>query len=101
MIRKNSKYGETNDVVVAEMGTGDVHMLGSEKAEDGSVHLAFRTTDTPKPINVIVDTEVKSFDEFKPDIVFIFHKVKSIDSLINMLKDCRKEMMSPRNINHT
>lgn len=94
MITKNAKYGETNDVVVAEMGTGDVLMIGSQKAENGSVHLAFKTTETPQPINVIVDTKVKSYDEFQPEIVFIFNKVESIDSLISMLQNCRDEMLS-------
>ena len=90
MITKNAKYGKTKYVVVAEMGTGDVHMIGSEKAENGSVHLAFKTTKTPQP----VDTKVKSYDEFQPEIVFIFNKVESIDSLISMLQDCRSEMLS-------
>lgn len=94
MITNNSTYGATENVTVAEMGTGDVHMMGSEKAEDGSVHLGFRTVSEPQPINVIVPMEAKSYDELKPQIVFIFRKEESIDSLINMLIDCKKEFLS-------
>lgn len=95
MIVKGQKYGETTDVVIAVMGTGDVHMIGSEKDENGSVHLAFRTMEEPQPINVISDIDKGlEFDDLKPQIVFIFNKVESIDSLINMLKDCKDTMIS-------
>ena len=94
MIRTKSDYGKTKDIMVCEMGTGDIHMLGSEKAENGSVHLAFKTTKEPQPINVILPTNCDSYDEFKPELVFIYNKVESIDSMISMLQDCRTEMLN-------
>lgn len=93
MIIKNAEYGNTKNVVIAEFGKGDVHMIGSEGDENGGVHLAFKTTKEPQPINVIVDTNVSSYDEFQPEIVFIFNKSESIDSLISMLQECKKEMV--------
>lgn len=93
MIIQNATYGSTENVTVAEFGTGDIHMMGSEKAIDGSIHLGFRTSE-PKPINVIVPMEPTSYDELKPQIMFIFRKEESIDSLINMLIDCKRDFVS-------
>lgn len=94
MITKNAKFGETTNVVVCEMGTGDVWMVGSEKGKKGETMLAMKTVLEPKPINIIEKASVESFDEMKPELVFIFHKTESIDSLINMLQDCKAEMLS-------
>lgn len=33
MIIQNARYGNTENVTVAEFGTGDIHMMGSEKAK--------------------------------------------------------------------
>lgn len=94
MITKNAQFGETTDVVVCEMGTGDVWMVGSEKGENGETIMAMKTVLEPRPINVIEKASVESFDEMKPELVFIFNKVESIDSFINMLLDCKAEMLS-------
>ena len=53
MITKNAKFGETTNVVVCEMGTGDVWMVGSEKGKKGETMLAMKTVLEPKPINII------------------------------------------------
>ena len=94
MITKNAQFGKTTDVVVCEMGTGDVWMVGSEKGENGETMLAMKTVLEPRPINVIEKASVESFDEMKPELVFIFNKTESIDSVINMLLDCKAEMLS-------
>lgn len=94
MIEKNATYGKTDNVVIVKLGKGDVHMIMSEKSEDNSVHLAFRTTE-PHSINEIREIEDGiTYDDLKPEIVFIFNKVEGIDSLIEMLKDCKKEFLS-------
>ena len=93
MITKNATYGQTKNVMVCEMGTGDVWMLGSEKGEKGETVLAMKTVAEPRPINVIEKASVETFDEMQPELVFIFNKIESIDSFINMLKDCRTEML--------
>jgi hypothetical protein len=94
MITKNAKFGETTNVVVCEMGTGDVWMVGSEKGQNGETMLAMKTVPEPRPINVNEKAGVESFDEMKPELVFIFNKVESIDSFINMLLDCKAVMLS-------
>ncbi len=93
MITKNARFGNTENVTVCEMGTGDVHMLGSLKDDDNEVSLAFRTVPDPQPINVKTKTSIKSFDEMKPELVFIFSKVESIDSLIGQLEDCKAQLI--------
>lgn len=93
MINKNATFGKTENVVVCELGTGDVWMVGSEKGNNGEVILALKTTE-PREINVKENSEVCSYDEMKPEIVFIFNKVESLDALIGMLQDCREEMIS-------
>ncbi len=93
MIKKDTQFGKTKNVMVCEMGTGDVWMLGSEKGESGETILAMKTVDEPRPINEIQTASVDTFDEMKPELVFVFNKVESIDSFINMLKDCKEEML--------
>jgi len=94
MIKRNATYGKTKNVVVVELGAGDVHMVMGEKAEDKSVHLTLRTTE-PRPINITQEIEDGvTFDDLKPEIAFIFHKVESIESFINMLKDCKTEFLT-------
>ena len=75
---------------------GDQVMVisGDEKGKKGETMLAMKTVLEPKPINIIEKASVESFDEMKPELVFIFHKTESIDSLINMLQDCKAEMLS-------
>lgn len=92
MIHKNANFGNTKNIMVCEMGIGDVWMVGSVKGENGETVLAMKTIAEPKPINVIENASVNSFDEMEPELVFIFNKIESIDSLINMLKDCKSEM---------
>jgi len=94
MITKDAQFGNTKNVVVCEMGTGDVWMLGSEKGKNGETVLAMKTVDEPRPINVIEKASVETFDEMKPQLVFVFNKVESIDSFINMLQNCKTEMIS-------
>jgi hypothetical protein len=94
MITKDAQFGNTKDVVVCEMGTGDVWMLGSERGENGVTVLAMKTVDKPNPINVIEKASVDTFDEMKPQLVFVFNKVESIDCFINMLQGCKAEMIS-------
>ena len=94
MITKNATYGKVENVTIAELGTGDCHMVSSAK-QNGEVHLTFRTTE-PHPINEDlppIENGV-TFDDLKPEIVFIFRKLESIDSLMNMLKNCRDEFNS-------
>lgn len=93
MIHKNATYGQTKNIMVCEMGTGDVWMIGSEKGENGETVLAMKTVSEPRPINVIEKPSVKSFDEMQPELVFVFNKVESIDSFINMLQGCKTEML--------
>jgi len=93
MITKDAQFGNTKNVVVCEMGTGDVWMLGSEKGKNGETVLAMKTVDEPRPINVIEKASVETFYEMQPELVFIFNKVESIDGFINMLKYCRTEML--------
>ena len=93
MINKNATLGKTENIMICEMGVGDVWMVGSKKGEKGETVLAFKNS-SPKPINVLQKASVESFDEMKPELVFIFNKVESIDSFINMLQDCKTEMIS-------
>ena len=94
MIHKKANFGKTKDIMVCEMGTGDVWMLGSERGENGETILAFKSINPPKPIGVKKKSDVSSFDEMKPELVFIFNKIESIDSLIGMLSDCKGEMQT-------
>ncbi len=93
MIHKKAKFGNTKDIMVCEIGTGDIYMIGSEKGEKGETVLAFKSQKEPKPINVIEKASVESFDEMEPELVFIFNKVESIDSIISMLNGCKEEML--------
>lgn len=93
MITKKAIFGNTEDVTVCEMGTGDVWMLGSELGENGQTVLAMKTVSDPRPINVVEKASVKTFDEMEPEIAFIFNKVESIDCMISMLEGCKSEML--------
>ena len=92
MIHERGNYGKTKNIAIAEFGTGDIQMVGSKKGKNGETVLAFKTHEKPHPINVKEKSDWKSFDEMKPEIVFIFNKIESIDSLISMLEDCKSEM---------
>ena len=92
MIYKKANFGETKDIMVCMLGTGDVKMIGSEKGEHGETMLALKTVNEFHPIDVIEKASVKTFDEMKPELVFIFNKIESIDCMIHMLEDCREEM---------
>ena len=93
MIHKKANFGKTKDIMVCEFGTGDVWMIGSEKGEKGEIILALKTTTESNPINVREKASVDTFDEMEPELVFVFNKIESIDSMINMLKDCKIEML--------
>jgi len=93
MIIKNARLGKTKNVTVCEMGIGDVQMVSSEKGKDGKTILAMKTVPEPRPINVIEKSNVKTFDEMQPDLVFIFSNTESIDGFINMLQECKAEML--------
>jgi hypothetical protein len=93
MIVKKAKFGETDNVTVIELGTGDVHMLGSELGENGETVLALKTTKEKGEIGVKVNTNAKSFDDMNPEVAFIFNNPDSIDALIMMLKGCKSEMI--------
>jgi hypothetical protein len=90
MITKNANYGKTENVTVIEMGTGDVHMFQGLK-KNNSVSLVLKTLE-PMPINVKIPHDYKSFDELQPEVVFIFTKSESIDSMISMLQSCKEEI---------
>jgi len=94
MINKKADFGNTKGIMVCELGTGDVWMLGSEKGENGEVVLAMKTQAEPRPINVIQKASVETFDEMNPELVFVFNKVESIDCMIAMLNDCREEIQT-------
>ena len=93
MITKNATFGETQNVVVCEFGSGDVWMVGSELGENQETVLGFKTVKESKQINKLVETSIKSYDEMKPELVFIFNEVDSIDCLISMLGELKKEML--------
>lgn len=92
MIHKKAEFGKTKDIMVCIMGTGDVQLVGSGKGENGETMLALKTVNEPHPIDVIEKANVKTFDEMKPELVFVFNKIESIDCMIHMLEDCRDEM---------
>ena len=94
MIHKKATYGKTEDIMVVEMGSGDIQMCGGTKDDFGRVHLCLKTTEDAREINVSYDNDFKSFDEMKPELVFMFSKVESIDSLIAMLEDCKKGLLT-------
>ena len=100
MIHKKATFGKTKDIMVCIMGTGDVKMIGSEKGEKGETVLALKTVNESHPIDVREKAKVKTFDEMKPELVFIFNKVESIDCMIHMLEDCRGEMLKSKKSNH-
>lgn len=93
MIYKKADFGNTKGIMVCEMGFGDVEMHSSAKGATGEVVLAFKNADRPHPINVVEKSPYKSFDEMQPELVFIFNKAESIDSVISMLEDCREELL--------
>jgi len=96
MIYKKANFGKTKGIMVCEMGSGDVWMIGSERGLKGEAILAMKTVSEPGPINVIQKASVETFDEMEPELVFIFNKSESIDSFINMLKDCKNEMVEKK-----
>ena len=93
MIHKKANFGNTNGIMVCEFGEGTIGMIGSEKASDGYVALAFKGWDESHPINVIEKHPYKNLDEMVPELVFIFSNVESIDSLISMLNDCKADLL--------
>ena len=93
MIIKNATYGNDKDVIVVEMGSGDIHMCQTEITKSNAIHLVFRTTE-PQEINVTHSIEKAiELTTKPPEMVFIFNKIESIDSLISMLQDCKNDML--------
>ena len=65
MIHKKANFGETKDIMVCEMGTGDVWMIGSEKGEDGenprAIELGMYIPSTGETFSSLIDPGLSVF----------------------------------------
>lgn len=94
MIHKNIKFGKTKGVTWVQTGTGDVISTRSLKSPKGRMILAF-TNGKKGPIGVPRDETFENWDELKPQLIFEFSSIESIDALILALNDCKKGFSKP------
>ncbi len=92
-IEKKIFYGE-HEVVLAVFGDGKIELNNTYAFtnEKDEVHVLFKSVEKPQKINRKMNKTYKSVDEFAPEIVFVFRSPESISSLINQLKDAKKEL---------
>lgn len=74
MIHKDIKYGNVENVTVAEFGKGTLAVVDGAN-EEGYLALLIKSKDYT-PIGEVSGSE-KSSDEFKPEMVLAFHNAAS------------------------
>lgn len=93
MIYYNQKYFEAERVTILEFGKGDIGVSSSVSERDKEVYLLFRTTKagTIGERNGLVQKGMTSND-VKPEVIFCFPKVESINVVIDALMEARSEL---------
>ena len=99
MIYKNAKVGSVTGVTVCEMGFGGVTMVPSNPQPNTPVSLLIKSQNPPTPIGVKMTCEEKTSDEYKPELVLMFHNEESIDAVISSLQDCKEVLRLSKIIN--
>jgi hypothetical protein len=84
-------------MLVVEFGTGDIEITGFELDNKGKGCLGLKELDVPMPIGDIIEygNDGKTLKEISPTVLMTFSEVKSIETLIDMLKKVRDKMMPP------
>jgi len=94
MIYRNAKYGNVeHPVMVVEMGVGDVLMYAGHKLEDGTVDLLFAHSEETTIINHPLKHDKKTALDVDPLLVLKVNNPASIDAIIGMLNECKKELL--------
>ena len=93
MIEKNIEYGNGENVTIAIFGKGDIGFYNIY-AENGKIgDIIFFHPEKPHAINRI--TKIEDISKIDPELVFRFNgknALKSINSLINQLKDLKADL---------
>ena len=84
MIHKNSKLGNTKNVTIVELGTGDIKVGYIKQPDEGYTGVSFKNSDK-FDIGHLHDDAGETTDEYNPEAVIIFTNPKSIDVVIEQL----------------
>lgn len=93
MITKNETYGISENVTIADFGTGDIVVADGfiHETKTGCLMLA---NDVPNDIGKDHPERIgKTTDEVKQDVVFTFTNVESINVVIRALERAKIKMM--------
>ena len=99
MIHKNQNYGNRDDVTLIEFGHGTLRMFNGLDSTDKVTKYIFLTTNEPVKLGFIKDKEeIESYmtdglydtDKINPEVILAFTNKKSINNLINQLRDLIK-----------
>jgi hypothetical protein len=95
LIHKNGKVGDVEGVTICVFGSGDIDVSTSDYADGSGTALMF--TNMKKPVMPIgtdlVGNYGKSTNELGVDVVLEFHKIESIDVVIDALERMKGRMV--------
>lgn len=93
MIHYNQKYFETEGVTILEFGKGTISVCPSASEKDKEVYILFRTTEAGK-IGDDNGLFLKGMtaNDVKPEVMFAFPKVESIDVVIDALIEAKNDL---------
>ena len=92
----SSRIGK-EPMLVVEFGTGDIEITGFELDNKGRGYLGLKQLDVPRPIGDTIEygDDGHTLKEVSPTVLMTFSEVKSIETLIDMLKRVRDKMTPP------
>lgn len=90
MIQKKVKYGNVENVTIAEFGYGTLRITNSIANNDSYKALLIGSQSNPEKIGSIGIKHTNS-DDFNPELVIVFHSEESFSVFEEFVKNIRKE----------
>lgn len=88
------KSVNNKDTLVVECKT-DI-LFSSTKPVNDTVNLGISEYGKPQDLDRIIEESELSYDDYPPKIFIEFHHIKSIDNLIDQLKQCKELLTESR-----
>lgn len=88
MIHKAAKYGNIENVTVAEFGKGTLSITDGANRE-GFLSLLIKSKEF-SPIGKVSGSE-KDSDEFKPELALVFHNKQSFDVFLEYVENIKEK----------
>ena len=89
MIHKNIKYGNIENVIVAEFGKGSLSVTSGDNEDHLSLLIK---TVSPGPIGAVGEPTNNS-DDFRPELALVFTNKESFDVFYDYVKIIKKDFM--------